>query len=299
MVMRQAKRNEYTVRVVRYEHADPRLGRHVRHDSRSLRYRFVSATPAARLASVRHQVNVPILDQGNIGSCTGHAGTAVCGGEAYWPLLHDQLTGDALADHRWALALYGDATRLDPYQGSWEPDDTGSDGLSIAKVLQSRGLVSGYQHATTLDDALGALALRPVMVGTSWLNGMFDPAADGRLHVTGAVAGGHEYCLDELDAERERVWVRNSWGPTWGLEGRAWMTWADLGRLLADSGDVTVLVPSTEPAPAPTPAPPPNPPGPNPLEVDLAHALDRALDNAGIPHYLQKAGSAWRKTIKE
>jgi hypothetical protein len=45
--------------------------------------------------------------------------------------------------------------------------------------------------------------------------------------------------------------MRNSWGRAWGSRGRAWMTWDDLGQLLADDGDCTILVPRTEPAPQP------------------------------------------------
>jgi hypothetical protein len=66
------------------------------------------------------------------------------------------------------------------------------------------------------------------------------------------VVGGHEICLDELDVENELVWVHNSWGEDWGVEGRAALHWDDLGELLADDGDCTIFTPLTEPAPVPT-----------------------------------------------
>lgn len=306
---------EGTLYFKRIEPKDPRLGRHVLHDSRSLRYQAPARDPLS-LKSVRHKVNIGLLDQGYEGSCTGHAGTNVFASQPFWRVAEGPLT--AVDPHEFARALYGDATRLDPWPGEFDPAtgvvDTGSDGLSVAKVLHARGLISGYLHATSLEAALTGLADRVVMIGSSWLHNMFRPAADGRLNITGQVDGGHEYALDELDVERRRVWIRNSWGPGWGQGGRAWMTWDDLGGLLADDGDCTILVPKSEPAPVPTPVPPPAPPAPPaptptpapapepapappapPPEVDrnLATALAKILDNRSVPRYLKAPGAAW------
>ena len=44
-----------------------RLGRHVRHDPRSLRYLY-PAREVSGLVSVRHQRYIPVLDQGDLGS---------------------------------------------------------------------------------------------------------------------------------------------------------------------------------------------------------------------------------------
>lgn len=289
---------DYTLKVRRFQPGDPRLGRHVVHDSRSLRYLVRAADPAT-LKSVRHHINIGIMDQGDLGSCTGHAGTNALASDPFWPASKDAIgPGDP---HAYALHLYADATAMDPWPGQYTPDDTGSDGLSIAKVLQTRGLISGYQHATSLEATLTALADRVVIVGTSWLNGMYDPDSTGKLTVSGATAGGHEYALDELDVERQRVWMRNSWSDTWGVQGRAWMSWDDLGKLLADDGDCTVLVPKTEPAPqpAPVPAPAPTPaPGRSKEDATLAAALTRFMRTSSAgPSYLRTAGAAWLKAF--
>lgn len=282
--------DDFTLKVRKFDQQDPRLGRHVVHDSRSLRYAF-RAAPRRKLSSVRHDVHIPILDQGNVGSCTGHAGTAAIASGEFWTAGRLVVKADAQSAHAYAVDLYSQATELDPWPGQYVPDDTGSDGLSIAKALQQRGLISGYQHALSLQDALAALAGQVVMIGSSWLAGMFDPGPDGRLTVSGAVAGGHEYALDEIDCERQRVWIRNSWGEGWGISGRAWMTWADLERLLADEGDCTVLVPLAEPAPQPTPAPEPKPD----TEGPLAAALRKYLDNRNAAAYLRRAAEPWLK----
>lgn len=283
--------DDFTLKVKLFTPTDARLGRHVCHDSRSRRFAAPARDPAT-LRSVRHTVNIPIMDQGNVGSCTGHAGTAAIASDAFW-------AGGAVVlqnqdPHEYAVDLYSEATRLDPWPGQYTPDDTGSDGLSIAKALQGRGLVSGYTHAFSLEAALTALADRVVLIGSSWMTSMFEPASDGRLTVSGSVEGGHEYALDELDVERQRVWIRNSWSENWGLGGRAWLAWDDLGTLLADQGDCTILVPVTQPAPQPTPVPDPKP-EPDELDRLLAGALLKILDNRNCPRYLTGPAEAWLK----
>lgn len=248
---------EYNVQIKTFEPRDPRLGRHVRHDSRSLAYRYPETEDLTTLQSIQHSSAIPVLDQGQVGSCTGNAAIKAI---SYLPLWQggflQWLSNDPIKDEEFAVSIYSSATKLDSYAGTYPPDDTGSDGLSVAKVLKAQGFISGYQHATSLNSCLNALSKQPVIVGTSWHEDMFTPDSDGQLFITGSVEGGHEYCLDALDVEQKRVWMQNSWGETWGLNGRAWLTWEDLGTLLADQGDCTIFTPLTEPAPVPTPPEP-------------------------------------------
>jgi hypothetical protein len=64
--------------VHRYEPTDSRLGRHVNHDSRNYAY-ALPVLPKAAIQTVHWQRAIPILDQGQLGSCTGNAGTGFLG----------------------------------------------------------------------------------------------------------------------------------------------------------------------------------------------------------------------------
>jgi hypothetical protein len=140
-----------------------------------------------------------------------------------------------------ALALYSEATQLDSSPGSFPPDDTGSDGLSVCKAAVRQGWIDSYTHAFGLSHALGALQLGPVLVGTTWHEDMFTPDSKGFVHPTGAIAGGHEYLLIGDDAKGKLTFL-NSWGSGWGRSGRFYMTYTDFDALLKDSGDVTAPV---------------------------------------------------------
>jgi hypothetical protein len=74
---------------------------------------------------------------------------------------------------------------------------------------------------------------------------MFNPDADGRVHPTGSIAGGHEIVARTLDVPGQKVWFDNSWGSSWGVGGKFYLTFTDFGNLLSQQGDVVVLIPKS------------------------------------------------------
>jgi hypothetical protein len=237
----------------------PLLGRHVNHDPRSRAY-AVRPT-ATTLTAVRHIADIGILDQGQLGSCTGNAGVAAIYRD---PFGDPGVAWSYAPSEDGAVNLYSAATKLDGYAGTYPPTDTGSDGLSVAKALQKAGIISGYLHAFDLNSALLQLMTTPLITGITWYNSMFDPGSDGVLTVdpSSGVAGGHELCVDEYvmpNVDKHDGWALvggpNSWGSSWGDGGRWYMTVQDWATLLKDDGDVTAFVPATQPAPTPTPVP--------------------------------------------
>ncbi len=231
----------------------PVLGRHVEHDPRSLAYPAMGAVVQRSVLWGHHG---PVLDQGDIGACTGNA-------------LADCINTDPFAAARPngyltepdALKLYELATQLDDTPGTYPPDDTGSSGLAVCKAGVQLGYLAAYQHALGFNAFGAALQLQPVIVGTNWTEAMFEPDADGTVHPAGQVAGGHEYLALGIDYTTQRLTFLNSWGESWGDGGRFYMSFTDFSRLLADQGDATVPVAVT------TTPPPPPPPGPGPATV--------------------------------
>ena len=235
--------------------SDPRLGRHVNHDERSRRFAYRG--PVSPPHAVRHYRNVPVFDQGNLGSCTGNAAVGCLASGPFFATINEHDDADLRRlDQDAAVKVYGLASAIDPFPGQYPPEDTGSDGLSVAKVLTELGAISGYEHAFGLDQALAALMKVPVITGTAWRADMFEPNAEGLVRPTGAEQGGHEYLVDEYDPVRGWVGFTNSWSDRWGVQGRFYMEAEAYGELLDDQGDVTVFVPCTEPPPVPDPAEP-------------------------------------------
>lgn len=255
-----------TVTTHRYTSTDARLGRHVRHDSRSANY-TVGVRPRSAIKNVDWPRRIPILDQGQLGSCVPNNAPELIGTDAlgYTGVATDRVTkadtkGVFHADSLWpmdemfALNMYRLVTRLDPYPGQWEPDDTGSDGLSLAKALVMLGFSDKYSHAFSYPAVVSALQSSPVTMGMEWENSMFDTRADGKIMIdySSGVAGGHQVFARTFDADNDRVWIDNSWGTSFGLDGRAWFQGNELAIHLKRQGDVTVphLLGA---APAPTP----------------------------------------------
>lgn len=254
-----------------------RLGRHVNHDPRSRAFAF-TAPRNATYAAVKHSRHIPVFDQGDLGSCTGNAAVGCVGTGGFFSSFDPRKGYPFTPDEAGAVACYEAATALDPYPGTYPPDDTGSDGNSVVLALRNAGMISGFQHALTLDDAMAALQQGPVIFGLDWYQNMFTPGADGVLRVSGALAGGHEIVLDEWDPAASRVGLTNSWASDWGLGGRAYIALADFKKLLTRDGDVTVFVPLTAPAPTPTPVDP----GADATPAQVAAAVRKSLTDLGL-----------------
>src|SRR5262249_27564712 len=143
---------------------------------------------------------ITILDQGQVGSCTGNAGTGALGTEPFYSkvgasVLPDANDGTAL--EKFAVQLYTDATVVDGYPAEYPEEDTGSSGLAICKVLKTRKTIKGFRFARTAYGLLTLLQNGPVLQGMPWYNAFFEPGdkafidADPKWEASGK-AGGHE-----------------------------------------------------------------------------------------------------------
>jgi hypothetical protein len=208
-----------------------RLGRHIHIDPRSAAH---PAELAAAVVSVRHACAGLPLNQGDIGSCTANALVGALNTMPHWS------PGRPTLAEPDAVALYSAETALEgqPYP----PDDPGGSGTEVCQAALNAGMLDGYQHATGIDEALGALVIRPVICGINWFTSFDAPDARGVVAVApgATVRGGHEVLATGIDAQAELVWFYNSWGPGYGLAGRFALSFQTLSTLLAQGGDVTV-----------------------------------------------------------
>jgi len=216
-------------------HDGMRLGRHLWLDSRSLSYMVENDVQemARPLANQDWERVLVILDQGTLGSCTGNAGTGALGTQPFYDAIGQDVlpkAGDSTAAEEFAVQLYSDATAADGYPGDYPPDDTGSSGLAVCKVLKKRGTVAGYRWARTPYGLMRLLQRGPVLQGMPWYNAFFDPDHDGFIDAnphwsSSGIAGGHEIEaigleLDTTDAFDSVITYANSWGTSWGDAGR-------------------------------------------------------------------------------
>jgi hypothetical protein len=214
------------------------LGRLVHHDPRSLNF-LVAETDTPISKSWPHRI--PILDQGSVGSCTGNASVNVLGTGPFYGALYAKRKAGLTLDEAEALKVYSKATTLDPFDGSYPPDDTGSSGLAAAQALQSFGLIKAYSHITSLAAAHNAIQTGPFIIGSNWYEGFDNPDSGGHVYISGQVRGGHEYAALSYNATYKRWRLVNSWGPNWGRYGYFYFYDDTFARLLSEQGDATVF----------------------------------------------------------
>jgi hypothetical protein len=183
-----------------------------------------AAPPPSRYWPFLH----PPLDQGATASCVAHAWTALLLGHPL-PVYPRRLPFGP-------LELYRECQRADEWPGE-EPDYFGTSVRAGARVLRDRGYVGRYVWARTVDEVRRWVGLTSgVVVGVDMHQRMVRPEG-GVMRAEGPAVGGHAmYVLGYSDA-REAFRVLNSWGAAWAENGRAWLPYADLARLLDAGGE--------------------------------------------------------------
>jgi hypothetical protein len=230
---------------------DKRLGRHVEFDPKSADYRVRGVVPPVKQSVLRGKAwyITEMLDQGipldvpgwDPSSCTGFSA-------GYDLIASPQRVRDITP--LVCFKIYTNGKLYDYWDGE---DYEGSSVLGIAKGLKELGYIGEYRWAFNIDEALNGLSwLGSLVVGTDWLESMFDPLPSGLLRVEGSaseVAGGHAYMINRIMLTKQYIrkllgkgepiregvpllGIHQSWGKGWGTGGRG-LIWADdLEKLL-------------------------------------------------------------------
>ena len=175
--------------------------------------------------------NTVYLDQGTEGACVGFAWAHDLAGQ---PRAMEGIT------YRHALVIYNEAKKIDEWAGE---EYEGTSVLAGAKVCRFNGWIQEYRWAFEFADVLKTLSYYgPIVLGIPWYEGMMYPDKDGNIKVSGSIVGGHAILATGIDVANRKVRLHNSWGPTWGDNGNAYISWDDLGTLLKQEGEACVPV---------------------------------------------------------
>lgn len=211
------------------------LGRLPAPDSRDHQHMLSAVTPKRADVSSKMWTPGAVLDQGNSSECVANAWTGFL--EAS-PLRTSLVQfGGVESIH----ALYKAAQKVDEWPGE---DYNGTSVRAGAKVLTTQGRLAEYLWAFDVDTMRRYVLSRgPVVVGTNWYEDMFYPEQHKKfLSPTGAMAGGHAWLVIGYSLARKSFRMVNSWGPSWGEKGRAWIKLDDMAKLIAESGEVCSAV---------------------------------------------------------
>lgn len=179
----------------------------------------------------------PPLDQGETSQCVAYATTKY-------------LTTHPIINKPWMTPaeLYRECQLNDQWPGE-EPIYEGTSVRAAMKVLQREGAVREYRWTWDVETLVSHLLMTgPMVLGTNWHRGMWLLDKQGFISPTGPVDGGHAYCI--IGANRRKACpdgtigagrILNSWGE-WGENGRAWISFAALQKLLDDDGEAALAI---------------------------------------------------------
>lgn len=206
--------------------------------------------PAGMPRGSRYYNPGPVLDQGNTGTCVGHAwrgfldGAPIMttGGPSPFDIYRDAVGIDEWTDNDFEATLPNDELQL------------GTSVRAGAKVLVSEGHVGTYLWAESAEDvrAWHLAGFGVVVLGINWYTGMMKADSHGFIHVRGRVEGGHAIKStgwSDTIVPGGALRIQNNWGREWAQYGRAYILYADLNRLIAEDGEACAAI-ETKLAPA-------------------------------------------------
>lgn len=137
--------------------------------------------------------------------------------------------------------VYNQAQRIDEWPGE---NYNGTSIRAGAKILQQRGFISNYYWAYDTQTIINTvLNVGPVVVGTYWYRNMFFPdRRTGLIRASGPIAGAHAYVINGVDTTRRLFRIKNSWGRNWGLQGRAFISFTDMAKLIKIQGEACLAI---------------------------------------------------------
>lgn len=212
------------------------LGRHLYHELANGDHRALVQPPPRTNTPGKAWYSTTVYDQAE-SNCTIEA----VAGELMTAPYTKQFTEKKLLDTEVErIAFYREAQKFDPPE--WGTPHEGSATSSPYKLAREKGIITGWKWL------FGAAELREwvtnyaaATVGTIWEQNMFYPDEKGFIKLGGAVAGGHEYRVVQFNERLSAFKIVNSWSRGWGINGRAYIRFADMDSLLNQDGDAAAI----------------------------------------------------------
>lgn len=225
----------------------------VKFDQRSRAFRAVEGIEEKNFRNYTWPLDV-WLNQGTQGACVAFG---ICHELAAIPV-EVSVTDD------FAFKLYDEAKKIDEWEGeNYEGTSVLAGFKAAQKRLTAKGkpLIAEYRWVFGIEDLIRVLGRKgPVVIGVNWYSGMDNVDANGFIHKSGFIRGGHCVVLpgqsikfldkkgpknkmENVDMDSGYAIIQNSWGKeNWGTDGRAKISLRDLSALLQENGECAVPV---------------------------------------------------------
>jgi C1A family cysteine protease len=200
-------------------------------DDRDGSYPMRRALPSrgVHVPEYRYWVTAPVMDQGATSQCVAYTWRQWLNSA---PIM-DRLSRKG-PDVR---TIYKRAQQIDEWYGE---DYDGTSVRAGAKVMVEHGLLKEYVWSVNAAEiALFILTKGTVTVGTNWYESMFQPDQKGLVSIArnSESVGGHAYLCTGYNKTRGLFRFINSWGASYGINGRFYMTGETFERLLREDGE--------------------------------------------------------------
>lgn len=137
------------------------------------------------------------------------------------------------------MEIYNGARKLDKTSSSIE----GSKLDFAVDFLKEQGFIKEDFWTNKTDQVIDYLnKISPVVFSLPWYEKMNHPEKDGNLITKGPLIGFHAVLGFRYDGLKNKIYIRNSWGKNWGVEGNAYLTLDNLEKLMIKGGIACALV---------------------------------------------------------
>jgi hypothetical protein len=193
------------------------------HDERDKQYLMFANKPQIN-DTIRQSWKIGnILNQGSTSQCVGYSWSQFMQSSPFLDLNLPQITPQE---------IYSKAQKIDEWDGE-EPDSYGTSIRAGAKILKELGLIKDYVWGYSVEDIAKFIYENgPVVVGSNWYSSMSNPDQNGFARPIATYEGGHAWLIYGVDCQWETFFGVNSWGTQYGKNGRFFVKFSDMEKLL-------------------------------------------------------------------